>query len=75
MYKYLFLFLIFFFLNSCSVDTKSGFWENKNIPHKDNKLANISFDELLSYEDFKKNVIEYGKLSNFPKLDKNENKN
>ena len=75
MYKYLFLFLIFFFLNSCSVDTKSGFWENKNIPLNDNKLVNISFDESLSYEDFKKNVIEYGEISNFPKLDKNENKN
>ena len=73
MHKYLFLFLILFFLNNCSVDTKSGFWENKNIPLSDNKLVNISFDESLSYEEFKKNVIEYGKISNFPKLDKNEN--
>ena len=73
MYKYFFLFLIFFFLNNCSVDTKSGFWKNKNMSFNDNKLVNIDFEESLNYEDFKKKVIEYGKISNFPKLDKNEN--
>tara|TARA_Y100000741_G_C18113129_1_gene501786 strand:- start:147 stop:365 length:219 start_codon:yes stop_codon:yes gene_type:complete len=71
MFKYFFL-IFFIFLNNCSIDTKTGLWKNKNIPKKNKKLANINFDSSLSYENFKNNIIEYGKLSNFPKLDENE---
>ena len=69
MYKYLFFIVIFFFLNSCSVDTKTGFWENNTMPKKDKVIAKILFDNYLSYEDFKNNAIEYGEKSKFPKLE------
>ena len=55
---------------SCSVDNKSGFWENKQDPIFDKQLSELNFDESLSFEKFKENVITYGKKSNFPKLDK-----
>jgi len=68
------LFLAFFlliFLYGCSVDTKSGIWENK-IDLKTSiskKISDIKFNEEMSFKQFKENAIQYGKLSDFPKLD------
>ena len=63
-------FILLFFLTNCSVDTKSGFWENKKKPVKSKKISNIKFTKDLTYEQFKENAIQYGKFSEFPKLDK-----
>jgi len=66
----MFLLIIFaILLTSCSVDTKTGFWENKKKPNNIKKLSEIKFDYDLSFNQFKKNVIEYGKRSKYPKLD------
>ena len=56
-------------LSACSVDTKTGLWENKKEYLMDKQLSSITFDENLSYDEFKENVIFYGKKSKFPKLD------
>ena len=69
MYKILFIISLIFFLNNCSVDTKTGIWENKNLFKLDEKIADLKFGNDLSYDEFKKNTIEYGKLSGYPKLD------
>ena len=69
MHKYLFLVSLFLLFNNCSVDTKSGLWENKNEPKLNKKIADLNFTNEQSYEDFKQNAIEYGKISSFPKLD------
>ncbi len=67
MIKFVNIFLFFLFLSNCSIDTKTGIWENKNeILNK--KLFSLSFDENLSFEKFKENVIIFGKKSNYPKL-------
>ena len=67
MIKFVNIFLFFLFLSNCSIDTKTGIWENKNeILNK--KLSSLSFDENLSFEKFKENVIIFGKKSNYPKL-------
>ena len=64
-------YLIFFlFLSNCSVDTKSGIWKNTDAVKITKNLTDISFDYDLNYDQFKNNVIQYGKLSEFPKLDK-----
>ena len=64
-------YLIFFlFLSNCSVDTKSGIWKNTDAAKITKNLTDISFDYDLNYDQFKNNVIQYGKLSEFPKLDK-----
>ena len=62
------LLILILFLSGCSVDTKTGFWKNINdfSPKKD--LSSLSFNENLSFEEFKKNIITYGKKSNYPKL-------
>jgi len=62
--------ILLLFLTNCSVDTKSGFWKNKKDPKIIKKISDIRFDYDLSFNQFKENAIEYGKLSNFPKLDK-----
>ena len=57
-----------FILSHCSIDTKSGLWENKNTIKDEKKLSEINFDKELSFEDFKKNVVLFGKKSNYPNL-------
>ena len=34
-----------------------------------NEISKINFENETSFEEFKKNVIQYGKISDFPKLD------
>ncbi len=66
----LFVFLILLiFLNNCSIDTKSGIWNDKNKQINKKKNSEISFNEELSFDQYKENVILYGKKSKFPKLD------
>ncbi len=60
--------LILFVLANCSVDTKSGLWENKKTIKNEKNLSDISFDKELTFEDFKKNVVLFGKKSNYPNL-------
>ena len=68
MTKINYLILIIFILSHCSLDTKSGLWENKNSPEDKRKIAVINFDTETSFDDFKKNVVLYGKKSNYPNL-------
>ena len=35
----------------------------------DNDISKLNFDNEKSFDEFKKDVIKYGKLSDFPKLD------
>tara|TARA_X000000368_G_C23048994_1_gene720437 strand:+ start:1908 stop:2129 length:222 start_codon:yes stop_codon:yes gene_type:complete len=67
---YILIMLVLF--SSCSIDTKTGLWENKKEPLLNKQLSTISFDENLSFEDYKENIILYGKKSKFPKLDDNK---
>ncbi len=62
--------ILLLLLTNCSVDTKSGFLKNKKESKIIKKISDIRFDYDLSFNQFKKNAIEYGKLSNYPKLDK-----
>ena len=69
MYKKITFILLLITLFSCSVDTKTGLWENKKEPKKNKQLSLIKFDESLSFNEYKENIILYGKNSKFPKLD------
>ena len=35
----------------------------------DNDISKLNFENETSFEEFKKNVIKYGEISDFPKLD------
>ena len=60
--------LIFFILTHCSIDTKSGLWENKNYIKEEKNISEINFDKETTFNEFKKNVILYGKKSKYPKI-------
>ena len=68
MFRLLKLTIILIFVTSCSIDTKTGIWENKKEIPIDTELSSLSFDENLTFEEFKNNVIIYGKKSEYPKL-------
>ena len=68
MVKFNFLILFIFILSHCSVDTKSGLWENKNSEKDERKMSELNFNKELSFDDFKKNVVLYGKKSNYPNI-------
>ena len=68
MAKFNFLILFIFILSHCSVDTKSGLWENKNSKKDERKMSELNFNKELSFDDFKKNVVLFGKKSNYPNI-------
>ena len=57
-----------FILSHCSFDNKSGLWENKNYTMDEINVSEINFDIELSFDDFKNNVVLYGKKSNYPNI-------
>ena len=61
-------FLILIFITSCSIDTKTGFWNNKNEIFSNNELSSLNFNEDLTFDEYKNNIIIYGKKSEYPKL-------
>ena len=68
MVKFNFFILMIFILSHCSVDTKTGLWENKNFEINKTKLSELNFNKELSFNDFKKNVVLFGKKSNYPNI-------
>ena len=68
MAKVNYLIIMLFIFSHCSIDTKSGLWENKNTINDEKKLSEVSFDKELTFEDFKKNVVLFGKKSKYPNL-------
>ena len=68
MLKINYLIVMIILLSHCSIDTKSGMWENKNSNDDKREITEINFESDLSFEDFNKNVVLYGKKSNYPNL-------
>ena len=71
MKKINYLLISFFILAHCSIDTKTGLWQNKNSILEEKIFTEISFDKDLSFDDFKENVVLYGKKSNYPSIIEN----
>ena len=59
-----------FIFSHCSIDTKSGLWENKNTIDNKKKSSEINFNKELAFDVFKENVILYGKYSKYPIITK-----
>ncbi len=62
------LIIILIFITSCSIDTKTGIWDNKKEISTDKELSSLSFVEELTFDEFKNNIIIYGKKSEYPKI-------
>ena len=70
MIKKLSVILFLLFLTNCSFDTKSGTLENQNNKKKITELNMDDLDKDLSMEEYKLIIIEYGKNSEFPDINK-----
>ena len=57
-----------FILSHCSLNHPVSMW-NVEDENTNSDITKLNFDNETSYDEFKKNVIKYGELSNFPKLD------
>ena len=71
MIKKLSVILFLLLLTNCSFDTSSGIWENKKIEKK--KITELNMDDLdkdLSMAEYKLIIIEYGKNSEYPDINK-----
>jgi len=68
--KIIYLIIMLFIFSHCSIDTKSELWKNKNSIIDEKKLIEIDFNKKLTFNEFKENVILYGKKSKFPILNK-----
>ena len=62
--------LFLLLLTSCSFDTSSGIWENKKEEKKITELNMDDLDKDLSMAEYKLIIIEYGKNSEFPDINK-----
>ena len=68
MFKYIFIILLIFSLSHCSLNHPVSMW-NVEEDITDNDISKLNFENETSFDEFKKNVITYGKISDFPKLD------
>ena len=70
MHKIYYMIIMLFIFSHCSIDTKSGLWENKNTIDNKKKSSEINFNKELTFNEFKENVILYGKNSKYPIINK-----
>ena len=64
-----FLFIIFLLTISCSIDTKSGIWNQKINKMKLSQTNIGDLNKNLSFSEYKKIIVNYGKYSDFPNID------
>ena len=63
------LFIIFLLTISCSIDTKSGIWNQKINKMKLSQTNINDLNKKLPFNEYKKIVVNYGKYSDFPDID------
>ena len=70
MIKKISVILFLLLLTNCSFDTSSGIWENKKEEKKITELNMDDLDKNLSMSEYKLIIIEYGKNSEYPDINK-----
>ena len=65
----IFYLIVIILIYSCSIDRNTNFWEKKTNNIVKSSSKSLNFSENLPFDKFKKNIIDYGNESNFPKLD------
>ena len=71
MFKINYFIFVFILFSHCSVDTKTGFWKNKEQFNDEPKSSDLNLDQDLTFMKFKENIILYGKNSKFPNIMEN----
>ena len=68
MFEFIFIILLIFSLSHCSLNHPVSMW-NIEEDDTDKDISKLNFENETSFEEFKQNIIKYGKVSDFPKLD------
>ena len=63
------LFIIFLLTISCSIDTKSGIWNQKINKMKLSQTNINDLNKKLPFNEYKKIIVNYGKYSDVPDID------
>ena len=63
------LFIIFLLTISCSIDTKSGIWNQKINKMKLSQTNINDLNKKLQFNEYKEVIVNYGKYSDFPNID------
>ena len=69
--KIIVTFLLLIFISACSLDTKSGIWNEKKVINQKSTLSLEDQNHDLTFDEYKSIIIEYGKKSKFPKINVN----
>ena len=64
-----FLIILFFLTIGCSIDTKSGIWNQKINKMKLSQTNIEDLNKKLPFDEYRKVIINYGKYSEFPEID------
>ena len=70
MIKFKYIIILFFIFSHCSIDSKTGLWKNKEIINNKKILEKTNFNDELTFNEFKNNVIAYSKKSKYPDINK-----
>ncbi len=68
MYKKILMILFLIILSNCSLNHPVSMW-NVEEENANSDITKLNFENETSFDEFKSNVIKYGELSDFPKLD------
>lgn len=68
MFKKILMIPFLIILSHCSLNHPASMW-NTDDENTNSDISKLNFENETSYNEFKSNVIKYGKISNFPKLD------
>ena len=55
-------------LSHCSLNHPVSMW-NADDENTNSDITKLNFENETSFDEFKRKVIKYGEISNFPKLD------
>ena len=66
--KILAMLFLLVFVFACSLDTKSGIWNEKKVINQKSTLSLEGLNQDLTFDEYKLIIIEYGKKSKFPKI-------
>ena len=69
--KIIVMLLLLIFISACSLDTKSGIWNEKKVINQKSTLSLEDQNHDLTFDEYKLIIIEYGKKSKFPKINVN----
>ena len=66
--KIITMFILLVFISACSLDTKSGIWNEKKVINQKSTLSFEGLNQDLTFDEYKLIIIEYGKKSKFPEI-------